>query len=219
MNASFEELLGPVRVIPVISIADVESAVPLARALVAGGLSLLEVTLRTPAALESIARIAAEVDGAVVGAGTVVTAPQFDDAAAAGARFVVSPGCTDALLDAALGNSSADRPVFLPGAVTPSEVMRLLDAGITTMKFFPAAANGGVAALKALAGPFPQVRFCPTGGVSPDNACDYLALPNVVCVGGTWMLPSDAIAAGAWDTIRGLADSSQVLADNAVASG
>jgi 2-dehydro-3-deoxyphosphogluconate aldolase/(4S)-4-hydroxy-2-oxoglutarate aldolase len=198
---SFQALLGQTRVVPVITIPDVESAIPLAEALVAGGLPVLEITLRTEAGLESIRRIAAEVPGAVVGAGTVVSATQLRAARAAGAQFIVSPGCTDALAAAAAEEGGA----FLPGAVTASEVLRLLDRGISLMKFFPAETSGGVAALKALAGPFPQVRFCPTGGIDLHRAGDYLALGNVVCIGGTWMVPADAVARGDWDAIRGLA--------------
>jgi 2-dehydro-3-deoxyphosphogluconate aldolase / (4S)-4-hydroxy-2-oxoglutarate aldolase len=203
MRMRFEDLLGDVRVIPVLTIpdSDSESAVPLARALVAGGLPVLEITLRTEAALSSIARIAGEVPDAVVGAGTVTSPQQYRDARNAGAQFVVAPGCTDALARAAAEAGGA----FLPGAVTPSEILRLAEHGITLMKFFPAEANGGIEALKALAGPFPGIRFCPTGGVDLARANDYLALDNVVCVGGTWMVPSDLIERRGWDAITELA--------------
>jgi 2-dehydro-3-deoxyphosphogluconate aldolase/(4S)-4-hydroxy-2-oxoglutarate aldolase len=198
---SFAELLGATRVVPVITIWDAESAVPLAEALVAGGLQVLEITLRTEAGLESISRIAAELPGAVVGAGTVVTPQQLLDARNAGARFVVSPGCTDSLAVAAADAGG----VFLPGAVTASEVLRLLELGISLMKFFPAESSGGLAALKALAAPFPQVRFCPTGGIGLESAPDYLALKNVLCVGGSWMVPADLIEHQEWAAITALA--------------
>ena len=198
---SFEALLGSTRVVPVITITDPSTAVPLAEALVAGGLQVLEITLRTEAGLESIARIAAEVPSAVVGAGTVTTPQQLRDARNAGAQFIVSPGCTASLAAAAHDAGGA----FLPGAVTASEVLALIERGISTMKFFPAETSGGVAALTALAGPFPHVRFCPTGGIDLERAASYLALPNVVCVGGTWMVPLDLIDRGDWDAITALA--------------
>lgn len=198
---SFQQLLGPTRVVPVITIADVDTAVPLAGALVAGGLQVLEITLRTEAGLESIRRIAAEVPGAVVGAGTVTTPQQLRDARDAGAQFIVSPGCTDSLAHAAADAGG----VFLPGAVTASEVLRLLERGIAMMKFFPAEASGGIAALKALGAPFPQVSFCPTGGIGLSSAPGYLALPNVVCIGGSWMVPADLIERREWATITTLA--------------
>ncbi|MDE3132857.1 MAG: bifunctional 4-hydroxy-2-oxoglutarate aldolase/2-dehydro-3-deoxy-phosphogluconate aldolase [Acidobacteriota bacterium] len=198
---SLEQLLGPTRVVPVITIEDADAALPLAQALVAGGLQVLEITLRTEAGLESVSRIAAGVPAAVVGAGTVTTPQQLRDARDAGAQFIVSPGCTDALAAAAADAGG----VFLPGAVTASEVLRLLELGISTMKFFPAESSGGVAALKALAGPFPQVRFCPTGGIGLASAPSYLALPNVVCIGGSWMVPADLIARGDWAAVTALA--------------
>lgn len=201
MSLSFAALLGATRVVPVITIKDAETAVPLAEALVAGGLQVLEVTLRTDAGLESISRIAAEVPGAVVGAGTVTTPQQLLDARNAGAQFIVSPGCTDALARAA-----ADAGIlFLPGAVTASEVLALLEHGISLMKFFPAESSGGVAALKALGAPFPQVSFCPTGGIDLERAPSYLALPNVACIGGSWMVPPDLIERGEWAAITALA--------------
>ncbi len=198
---SFQALLGRTRVVPVITIEEEATAVPLAEALVAGGLPVLEITLRTPAGLGSIRRIAAEVPGAVVGAGTVTSPEQLHAATEAGARFIVSPGCTDALAAAAATTTTA----FLPGAVTASEVLRLLELGISTMKFFPAQTSGGVAALRALGAPFPQVRFCPTGGIDLARAAEYLALPNVVCVGGSWMVPGELIARRAWNRVAALA--------------
>jgi 2-dehydro-3-deoxyphosphogluconate aldolase/(4S)-4-hydroxy-2-oxoglutarate aldolase len=201
MNTPFDELLGDVRIVPVITLSDENAAVGLAQALVAGGLPVLEVTLRTPAGLPAIKRIAEEVEGAIVGAGTVTTPAQLLAAHEAGARFTVSPGCTEGLLDAA-GWAGG---VFLPGAATATEVMRLLEHEITLMKFFPAEASGGTAALRALSGPFPGVRFCPTGGIGAELAPRYLALANVVCVGGSWMLPGEAIARGDWAAIRALA--------------
>ena len=198
---SFQELLGSTRVVPVITISDPDTAVPLAEALVAGGLQVLEITLRTDAGLESIRRIAAEVPSAVVGAGTVTTPQQYLDARNAGARFIVSPGCTDSLARAAADAGGE----FLPGAVTASEVLGLLEHGIAMMKFFPAATSGGIDALKALGAPFPQVSFCPTGGIGLKTAPDYLALPNVVCIGGSWMVPADLIAEHAWAAITALA--------------
>ncbi|MGI5442968.1 bifunctional 4-hydroxy-2-oxoglutarate aldolase/2-dehydro-3-deoxy-phosphogluconate aldolase [Streptomyces shenzhenensis] len=188
-------------VLPVVVLADAADAVPLARALVAGGLPAIEVTLRTPAALAAIRAIAAEVPDAVVGAGTVLDRAQVDDSCAAGARFLVSPGWTDALLAAMAGSGVP----FLPGVSTTSEVVALLERGVREMKFFPAEAAGGTAYLKSLAGPLPQARFCPTGGIGPANAAEYLSLPNVGCVGGTWMVPADAVAARDWPRIEALA--------------
>ncbi|MFF0432455.1 bifunctional 4-hydroxy-2-oxoglutarate aldolase/2-dehydro-3-deoxy-phosphogluconate aldolase [Streptomyces sp. NPDC004327] len=190
-----------VPVVPVVVIEDAADAVPLARALAAGGLPLIEVTLRTPAALDAIRAIADAVPEAVVGAGTVVSAAGVADAVGAGARFLVSPGWTDGLLDAMRGSGVP----FLPGVSTASEVVALLERGITDMKFFPAEAAGGVPYLKSLAGPLPRARFCPTGGISPASAPAYLALPNVPCVGGTWMLPADALAARDWARVEALA--------------
>ena len=194
-------LLDLAPVVPVVVIEDAADAVPLARALVAGGLPAIEVTLRTPAAPDAIRAIAGEVPSAVVGAGTVITPEQVTASVAAGARFLVSPGWTDVLLEA----MRASGVPFLPGVSTTSEVVALLERGVREMKFFPAQAAGGTAYLKSLAGPLPQARFCPTGGIGPDNAPDFLRLPNVGCVGGTWMLPADAIAARDWDRIESLA--------------
>ncbi|MFK4105348.1 bifunctional 4-hydroxy-2-oxoglutarate aldolase/2-dehydro-3-deoxy-phosphogluconate aldolase [Streptomyces sp. NPDC019531] len=194
-------LLDRAPVVPVVVLEDVSDAVPLARALVAGGLPAIEVTLRTPAALDAIRAIAGEVPEAVVGAGTVITPEQVKESVAAGARFLVSPGWTDVLLEAMRGSGVP----FLPGVSTTSEVVALLERGVTEMKFFPAEAAGGTAYLKSLSGPLPQARFCPTGGIGPGNAPEYLSLPNVGCVGGTWMLPADAVAARDWGRVEALA--------------
>jgi 2-dehydro-3-deoxyphosphogluconate aldolase/(4S)-4-hydroxy-2-oxoglutarate aldolase len=180
---TIEEITGLSRVIPVVVVADAEEAVPLAETLVRRGMPAIEITLRTPAALEAI-EYAAAVPGAVVGAGTVTSPAQAEAALDAGARFLVSPGTTSPLLDAL----QASGVPFLPGAATPSEMLALLERGITHAKFFPAEASGGVPAVKALAGPFPQLRLCPTGGIDENRAGRYLAQPNVACVGGSWML-------------------------------
>ena len=184
---SAADVVGLAPVIPVVVIDDLERAVPLAAALVRGGLPAIEVTLRTDAALAAIERIAAEVEGAVVGAGTVTTARQVDEALTAGARFLVSPGATPTLLDAL----QASGVPFLPGVATASEIVALVERGIGYAKLFPAEIVGGTAALQAFAGPFPQLRFCPTGGINLTNAPDYLAQPNVACVGGSWMTRGD----------------------------
>ncbi|MBE8475729.1 bifunctional 4-hydroxy-2-oxoglutarate aldolase/2-dehydro-3-deoxy-phosphogluconate aldolase [Streptomyces justiciae] len=196
-------------VVPVVVIEDAADAVPLARALVAGGLPAIEVTLRTPAALDAVRAIAAEVPEAVVGTGTVVTPEQVTASVAAGARFLVSPGWTDVLLEA----MRASGVPFLPGVSTASEVVALLERGVREMKFFPAQAAGGTAYLRSLAGPLPQARFCPTGGIGPANAPDYLSLPNVGCVGGTWMLPADALAARDWARVEELARAAAGIRD------
>lgn len=187
-------------VIPVLVLEDAERARPLAEALVAGGLPALEVTLRTPAALDCIRRMA-EVEGGIVGAGTLLTPADVRAAKAAGARFGVSPGATDALLAACEDEGLP----LLPGAATATEAMRLLERGYTMLKFFPAEASGGAPALKAIGGPIPQVAWCPTGGVTPANKGDYLALPNVVCVGGSWVAPPDAVESGDWKRVETLA--------------
>ncbi|GAA1430691.1 bifunctional 4-hydroxy-2-oxoglutarate aldolase/2-dehydro-3-deoxy-phosphogluconate aldolase [Streptomyces thermospinosisporus] len=201
-------------VLPVVVIEDAADAVPLARALVAGGLPAIEVTLRTPAAPAALRAIAGEVPDAVVGAGTVITPEQVREAVDAGARFLVSPGWTDRLLEAMRGSGVP----FLPGVSTASEVVALLERGVREMKFFPAQAAGGTAYLKSLAGPLPQARFCPTGGIGPDSAPDYLALPNVGCVGGSWMLPADAVAARDWARIERLARAAAASAGSAQVS-
>ncbi|MEU5024863.1 bifunctional 4-hydroxy-2-oxoglutarate aldolase/2-dehydro-3-deoxy-phosphogluconate aldolase [Streptomyces milbemycinicus] len=194
-------------VIPVVVIDDAAHAVPMARALVAGGLPAIEVTLRTPAALDAIRAIAAEVPEAVVGVGTVLTPEHVESSVAAGARFLVSPGWTERLL----GAMRASGVPFLPGVSTTSEVVALLERGVTEMKFFPAEAAGGTAYLRSLASPLPQARFCPTGGIDSSRAADYLALPNVGCVGGTWMLPSDVVAARDWGRVEELAREAAAL--------
>ena len=193
-------------IVPVLVVDDASKARGLASALVAGGLPALEVTLRTPAALDAI-REMASVEGGVVGAGTLLTPADVEAAKEAGALFGVSPGATDRLLDAAEAN---DLPL-LPGAATATEAMRLLERGYTVQKFFPAEASGGVPALKAIGAPIPQVRFCPTGGVSLANAPDYLALSNTICAGGSWVAPKDAVADEDWDRIEALAHEAAAL--------
>lgn len=205
--ATGHDVLDLAPVIPVVVLDDAAAAVPLARALVEGGLPAIEVTLRTPAGLEAITRIAAEVPDAVVGAGTVVRPQDAERSAAAGARFLVSPGCTPRLRAA----MAATGLPFLPGVATASEAVALLEDGVTALKFFPAQAAGGTAYLKSLAGPLPQARFCPTGGITPGNAAEYLALPNVGCVGGSWLTPADAVRSGDWDRIRKLAAEAAAL--------
>jgi len=187
-------------VIPVLVIDDVARAAALARALVAGGLPALEVTLRTPAALDAI-RAMSEVPGGVVGAGTLLTPADVMAAKAAGATFGVSPGATDRLLDAC---AEHELPL-LAGAATASEMMALLEKGYTAMKFFPAEQAGGAGYLKSIGAPIPQVAFCPTGGINLANARDYLSLPNVLCVGGSWVAPKEAVARGDWEAITALA--------------
>ena len=191
-------LLAPV--VPVIVVRDLAHAAPMARALVAGGLPALEVTLRTPCALDAI-RAMSEIEGGVVGAGTLLTPADVKAAKAAGAKFGVSPGATDALLKACEDEGLP----LLPGAATASEVMALLERGYSVQKFFPAEANGGAPALKAIGAPLPQVSFCPTGGVSLKNAPDYLGLSNVLCVGGSWVAPDALVQAGDWAGVERLA--------------
>ena len=199
-----EEILGRAPVIPVLTIEREEDAVPLARALVAGGLTVLEVTLRTPAAIAAMRAIANDVPEALLGAGTVLNQRDYDAAIEAGARFALSPGYVEQL-----------KPIpaapFIPGVATASELMRGLDAGYATFKFFPAAPLGGPAALSALGGPLPKAKFCPTGGITLKNAPDYLALANVLCVGGSWVAPLDAIRAGDWARIETLAREASAL--------
>lgn len=199
-----EDVLTLAPVVPVLIIEEEVDAVPLAKALVAGGLYALEVTLRTPAALGAIRRIAGEVEGAVVGAGTITSAAQRQAAYQAGARFGVSPGLIE-------GEAFAGDLPLLPGVATATELMWGLKAGYSLFKLFPANIVGGVGALKAFYSPFPQARFCPTGGVDLQNAPDYLALPNVVCVGGSWVAPKDAVKAGDWETITRLAAEAAAL--------
>ncbi|MFC5729459.1 MULTISPECIES: bifunctional 4-hydroxy-2-oxoglutarate aldolase/2-dehydro-3-deoxy-phosphogluconate aldolase [Nocardioides] len=202
-----ESVLDVVPVMPVVVVDDLAAAVPIARALVAGGLPAIELTLRTPVALDALRAIVAEVPGILVGAGTIVTPQQAADAAAAGAQFLVSPGATPTLLSAMVDTGLP----FLPGTATVSEVLAVLERGLTEMKFFPAEASGGSAYLKAIAGPVPQARFCPTGGITPASAPTYLALPNVGCVGGSWLTPADAVAAGDWARIEALAKEAAAL--------
>ncbi|MCX5168708.1 bifunctional 4-hydroxy-2-oxoglutarate aldolase/2-dehydro-3-deoxy-phosphogluconate aldolase [Streptomyces antibioticus] len=214
-SAAGASVLDLTPVLPVVVVRDADDAVPLARALAAGGLPAIEVTLRTPAALDAVRRISAEVPEAVVGAGTVITPEQVTACVAAGARFLVSPGWTDGLLAA----MRASGVPFLPGVSTATEVVALLERGVREMKFFPAQAAGGTAYLRSLAGPLPQARFCPTGGVGPDNAAEYLSLPNVGCVGGSWMVPAEAVAARDWGRVEELARGAAALADGAGGSG
>lgn len=190
--ATIDELMRTAPVIPVIVIEDVAHAVPLAAALVAGGLPVLEITLRTPAALGAITAMKA-VPGAIVGAGTVTNPAELDAALVAGAEFIVSPGLTEPLGKAAIASGVP----FLPGIATAGDIMRGLDMGLTRFKFFPAMAAGGLPALKALAAPFGQVRFCPTGGIGPDNVAEWLAFDPVLCVGGSWVAPKGAPDAAA----------------------
>ena len=188
-------------VIPVLRIADVAHAVPLARALARGGLRVIEITLRTPHALEAIRRVATEVSEAIVGAGTILDPKQFEEAERAGSKFIVSPGVTPALL----AQSAGSEVPLLPGAITPGEIMAARDAGLDFLKFFPAEQAGGASFLKALASPIPDVIFCPTGGVSSKNAKEYLGLPNVVCVGGSWVAPDEMVGNARWNEIEALA--------------
>ncbi|MEO7259082.1 MAG: bifunctional 4-hydroxy-2-oxoglutarate aldolase/2-dehydro-3-deoxy-phosphogluconate aldolase [Luteimonas sp.] len=199
--ARVDALLAQAPVLPVLTIERIEDAVPLARTLVEAGLPVLEVTLRTVVALSAIRRIVDEVPGARVGAGTVLGAGALAAAAEAGAEFAIAPGATETLY------AAAERAVipFIPAVATASELMRGLEHGHTRFKFFPAESSGGVAALHAFAGPFPQVRFCPTGGIDADSAPRYLALGNVVTVGGSWMVPRVALEAGDWARIAELA--------------
>jgi 2-dehydro-3-deoxyphosphogluconate aldolase/(4S)-4-hydroxy-2-oxoglutarate aldolase len=201
---SLDEILGLSPVIPVLVIDDIAHAAPLGRALVAGGLPVLEITLRTPVAMACLERMAGEVEGAVVGAGTVLTAEMRRAAAGVGARFCVSPGLI-------AGETAGGPAPLLPGVATATELIAGLAAGFTRFKLFPANVAGGVDALRAFASPFQQARFCPTGGVSAANAANYLALPNVVCVGGSWVAPADAVRAGDWSRITELARQAAAL--------
>jgi 2-dehydro-3-deoxyphosphogluconate aldolase/(4S)-4-hydroxy-2-oxoglutarate aldolase len=196
-RAQLDDLLRAAPVIPVITIERAEEGVPLARALVAGGLRALEITLRTPAAPAAAKAIGEAVPEAIVGVGTVLTPQDLESARGLGARFAVSPGATPELLDAAAGGELP----FIPGVQTASELMAALARGFEVVKLFPAVPAGGIAALKALAGPFPQVRFCPTGGIGEENFLDWLKLPNVACVGGSWLAPAADIRAGDWAAI------------------
>jgi len=200
------EICGLAPIIPVLVVHDATKAAPLAQALVAGGLPALEVTLRTPAALDVI-REMAKVPGGVVGAGTLITPDDVTAAVEAGAQFGVSPGATDELLEAC---EAAGLPL-LPGAATASEAMRLLARGYDMLKFFPAEASGGAPALKAIGAPLPQISFCPTGGVSPENAQSYLSLPNVICAGGSWVAPAQMVEKEDWSGIQALAQAARQL--------
>ncbi len=205
MNAA--DLLAAQRVVPVVVIDNVDDAVPLAKSLLASGLDAIEVTLRTDAGLEAIERIATEVPGMLVGAGSVRRAAQVAAVKSAGAVFAVSPGSSDALLDAV---AETELP-FVPGAVTASEMLKLLDLGYTLQKFFPAELSGGAAFLKAVSAPIPEVSFMPTGGIGPDNAKDYLSLPNVACIGGSWIAPPGLLRAKDFAAIAGLATAAAEL--------
>jgi 2-dehydro-3-deoxyphosphogluconate aldolase / (4S)-4-hydroxy-2-oxoglutarate aldolase len=202
---TLDQILNLAPLIPVLVIDDVAHAVPLARALVAGGLNVLEVTFRTEAAADCIRAMIAEVKGAVVGAGTVLDAPMRQAAADLGCRFAVSPGLIP-------GEGPAGPVPLLPGVATATELMAGLAAGFDYFKLFPANVAGGPGALKAFQSPFAKARFCPTGGVSAANAAEYLALPNVICVGGSWVAPPDAVKAGDWDRIERLAREAAALA-------
>ena len=198
-----EPLLSLSPVVAVLVIDDAKTAVPLARALVKGGVKLIEITLRTPHALDAMQRIAGDVEDAVVGAGTLLSPRQFDEVARRGCRFAVSPGSTAALIEAALQHPLP----WLPGASTLSETMRLLEQGLTVQKFFPAEAAGGVSYLKSVSAVLPAVRFCPTGGIDERNMAAYLTLPNVLCVGGSWVAPEAFVKAGRWQDIEARAAS------------
>lgn len=201
MTVSIKDIMFTAPVIPVMVINKLEHAVPLANALVKGGLRVLEITLRTPVALDAIKSIKAEIPDAIVGAGTVINQQTLNQAIDAGSEFLVSPGVTEQLINAAL---ACGVPI-LPGVISPGEAMRLMEKGLTEMKFFPAEAAGGVNMLKSIGGPLPQITFCPTGGVNPANASAYLALKNVACVGGSWMAPAEMVAAENWAQITRLA--------------
>ncbi len=210
MGEKTEKLLSTLKlqpVVPVLIVEDAKTAVPLARALVAGGLKAIEITLRTDAALEAVRLVAQEVEGAVVGAGTILNAAHYAAAVDAGSQFIVSPGTTQELLDVA---RDSDIPL-LPGAATASEVMALREEGYKVLKFFPAEQAGGAAYLKALSSPLAGTLFCPTGGISLKNAMDYLSLPNVVCVGGSWVAPKELVSAGDWAGITKLASEACAL--------
>ena len=202
MALSIDQILKVAPVVPVMVVERIEDAVPLARALYNGGLKVLEITLRTPCALDAItAMVEALPADAVIGAGTIITPKDLEAAIKAGSTFLVSPGTTPALIEAAKGN-----PIpLLAGVATPTEAMNLYVQGFTHQKFFPAEAAGGVPMLKSIGGPLPQITFCPTGGIDLARAPSYLALPNVACVGGTWMAPKELMKAGRWDEIERLA--------------
>lgn len=202
-----QDVLTASPVMPVLVIEKLEHAVPLAKALVAGGIRVLEVTLRSDCALDAIRLIAQDVPDALVGAGTVLNGEDYEAAIEAGAKFVISPGMTPSLVQAALKGPAP----LIPGVSTLSEVMEGMDLGLGYFKFFPAEASGGAPALKAMGGPIPQVKFCPTGGISEKNAASYLGLPNVLCVGGSWLAPKELIEAGDWDGITAIAKAASSL--------
>ena len=202
MGLPVNEIVKVAPVIPVIVVERIEDAVPLAQALYNGGLKVLEITLRTPCALDAITAMVENLPAdAVIGAGTIITPADLEKAVKAGSTFLVSPGTTPALIEAA----KASAVPLLPGVATPTEAMRLLVEGFTHQKFFPAEAAGGIPMLKSIGGPLPQITFCPTGGIDLAKAPTYLALPNVACVGGTWMAPKELMKAGRWDEIERLA--------------
>ena len=208
MSRTIKDIMAISPIVPVMVINNVEHAVPLAHALVKGGLKVLEITLRTPAALESIRRIRAEVPEAIVGAGTIINIETLNKAIDAGAEFIVSPGTTDKMIDAALATGVP----LLPGIANPSQAMRLLEKGITEMKFFPAEAAGGIPMLKSIGAPIPQISFCPTGGVSQKNVKEYYNLSNVACVGGSWMCAASLVDAEDWGEITRLSIEAIALA-------
>ncbi len=195
------EICGQCRVMPILTISDAEASVPLARSLFDGGIRVMEITLRTDAALGAISDIRQNIPDMIIGAGTLITPKDVADASDAGAQFGVSPGSTDALLDAV----EERKMPFLPGVSTPSEMMRLMERNFHAQKFFPAEQNGGIAMLKAVHGPLPKISFCPTGGITKEAATAYLALDNVMCVGGSWVAPKDAIKDKNWNKIKELA--------------
>lgn len=196
-----KDVLNAGPVMPVMVIQDLEDAVPLAKALVAGGIKVLEITLRTPIALEAIRLISQQVEGAIVGAGTITTPEQLKAAEEAGAVFAISPGLTPKLLEAAIAGNIA----LIPGIATLSELMTGMEYGLDHFKFFPAEAAGGIPMLKSIAGPIPNVTFCPTGGISPENYHSYLQLSNVACVGGSWLAPADVVTSKNWHKVTELA--------------
>lgn len=206
-QATIEATLRLAPVVAVVVIDDLVSAVPMARALVAGGIKAIEITLRTPIALDAIRAIAAEVEGIVVGSGTVLNPQDLAASERAGAQFAVSPGSTATLLDAA----DASALPWLPAAATASEAMRLYERGYRFLKFFPASQSGGAPLLRAWAAPLPGIVFCPTGGVTPSSAVEYLACPNVACVGGSWLTPKDLLRAGEWGKVEALARAAAAL--------
>lgn len=199
-NLDPKDVFSASPVIPVMVIKKLEDALPMAKALQAGGINVFEITLRSAVALDAIKLLSKEVPDALVGAGTVLSAEQYDQAVAAGAKFVISPGATPVLL-----KHAAEREVpLIPGTATPSEMMQALEQGYSYVKFFPAEINGGAAALKAISAALPQLSFCPTGGVSPKNVANYVAVNCVKTVGGSWMIPNDAVAAGDWAKVTQL---------------